>query len=426
MADISTHRLRLHSHAGGAAPAAPRWTSLLVHVARGLWIALVIAVCVKSVVDPLRHTVYPVFVNGGHNWIAGTPLHYSNEYVYGPLFAVMFVPLAMLPVWLGSMIWSVSCIACLVYALRVFTRDVLPKDWPAWARDVVSIVTFCGSLRSVWCGQSNSLILACVLLACAAIAKRQWWRAAFLLAVPVHMKVWGLVAVALFGAVWPKKLMLRLAVAVVAIGLVPFAFGAPSRVAGYYADWTRSIVNRQGEVERWPGYRDAWTVWEQFGAVDKLSYFKLQAGLGLAVLAWCLWQSRGANSDAQLATYVAAMWTVWQLFVGPGSERPTYIIAAPFLAWGVVTCFLEKRLRLWSSIAVAMTVLLGAGGIERLLLSISPSALAIQPLGIAVFGLWLVAYAHNARRWPTTDLERDNKPPHRTTRETARLAVPSS
>ncbi len=363
----------------------------LVHVARGAWIVLAVTLCIKAAVAPMNHSVFPVFVDGGHDWLAGESM-YRGGFYYGPAYALAMAPFAMLPYSVSEALWGVLGIACLVHALHVFWRDVLPQTWPASAKHVISLLTFAGSLRSIWCGQNNGLIIAAALLGAAAVVKQRWWRAAFLFAAPIHIKVWPAVVAALFAVEWPRKLMVRLTIATAAIGLIPFAFASSTIVAGYYSQWYERLAQRQAGGARWDGYRDAWTIWEQFAPVNKTGFLALQASAGLAVLAWCLWQQRRKLPTAQLAACTVAIWASWQLLFGPGSERPTYIILAPMTAWAVVKAFMDGRGRTLAIAATAMTSLLGAGGIERLFLNVTPTALAMQPLGVVVFIAWLVAY----------------------------------
>jgi hypothetical protein len=145
---------------------------------------------------------------------------------------------------------------------------------------------------------------------------------------------------------------------------------------------------------RFTGYRDAWTIWELFHTpVDPRAYFALQAAAGLATLAWSLWLRRGNRPAAEIVTYTLAMWSVWQLLFGPGSERLTYLIVAPFAAWALICSFLERR-HLWLSTAAFVTLFfLGSGNAERILMRFIPAAIALQPIGLILFAAWLMRHA---------------------------------
>lgn len=397
------------------------------------WIVLVVAASVKSIVEPRLHTVYTTFSGAARDWWSGHSLYVGREFFYSPSFAVAMSPLALLPDWLGGVVWT--CLSCglLFYALRVFYREVLPASaWPAAAEGQFLILVLIGTVRSVWSGQSNALLVAMVLLAAAAIVRGRWWRGALWLAAPIHIKLWPVVAAVLFAAQSPRKLVGRLILCVAGLGMLPFIVGTPAAVAERYASWYRCLAGRQTGGGRYPGYRDAWTIWEQIHpAVDARAYMMLQLSGGLAVLTWCIWQKRRGLPARQLATYTIAAWSVWQLLLGPGTERLTYNLIAPALAWAVLTCFYTPRKsarhqRLqhalvrpsfwqcaWITTAFTTTYLLGVGGVERILIKLAPAATALEPLGVLVFAAWLVQHAATAEPWstePATDLSSEPIP----------------
>ncbi|MEE9603839.1 MAG: hypothetical protein V3V75_11070, partial [Thermoguttaceae bacterium] len=153
---------------------------------------------------------------------------------------------------------------------------------------------------------------------------------------------------------------------------------------------------------RWGGYRDAWTIWENlFPPANADVYLALQLATPLAVLGWCLWQKRRTSSDGELLMLILSMWVCWQLLLGPGSERLTYIIVAPAVSWAVLVSYAEKRGRLASSIAWLMCGLLGTGGVERALLPYYSAAPVILPLGVVLLVAWLIWY----QRGPALDVK---------------------
>ena len=280
-------------------------------------------------------------------------------------------PFAVWPNWFGGVLWNLASVGLLVWSLRVFFRDVLagkaddgsncqdaeiakrqknnhicatsacaslapspsplaPPLLPPGAEGWFHLLVLLGTARSVWSGQSNAILVALVLLAAAAIVRGRWWRAALLLAAPVYIKIWPIVVVGLFCVQWPKRLVLRVAICGLALGLIPLLTKPAATVVASYVDWHDCLVNRQATQFRFTGYRDAWTIWEQFQSpVDKRAYLVLQLAGGLATLGWCVWQCRRGRSTRQLAIYTIAAWSVWQLLFGPGTERLTYNLIAP-------------------------------------------------------------------------------------------------
>ena len=373
------------------------------------WIVLMAAVAGKSIVEPLQHTVYTTFSDTSRNWWSGVSLYqywqYSHEipreYYYSPTFAVAISPLAIWPEWLGGLWWGVGSAVLLLVALRLFYRDVLPSGrWPAAHEGKFLLLALVGSLRSFWSGQSNALIVALVLLGAVAIVRGRWWRGAWCLALPVHIKVWPFALAGLLGAQWPRRFVPRFALVVVALGLIPFLTKPAATVAEQYKEWFESLCTRQTGVVRYAGYRDAWTIWEAVSSpVNPRAFLALQAAGALAVLGWCFTRGRQGATPQQRLVWTIAAWSSWQLLLGPGTERLTYILIAPVLAWGLVASYAARRGRFWITLAFSATYIFDFGRLEHFLAGISPLALAVQPCGVLIFVGWLLRYGGRPEIW---------------------------
>jgi hypothetical protein len=379
-----------------------------------LWACLAVAVCVKTAWLGNQHSVYPQVAASSHHWWCDKSLYadyrqteHIDGYRYSPTFAVAFTPLAYLPGRLAMMIWMVASIALLVWALHVLVRDVLPGNWPPQRESVFSVLTLVGSAVGIWSGQSNALVAALLLLAMAKIVRQRWWATSILLAVPVFIKIWPLAFVLLLLVFWPRQLTWRLAVVGTLLALAPFLTRPPSTVVWQYQEWYAAVTGPF--QDRWGGYRDAWTIWEQLSSVNHHAYMAIQLAGGLCVVAWCCWQYRrvtlsreklgrcccgdsgSANeSPNRLLILIFSIWVSWQLFLGPGTEQLTYGIIAPAASWAVIVSFIERRARWLTLTAWAMLALLPSGDVERAVLQISTAGVILPPLGVVLFASWLI------------------------------------
>ncbi len=368
-----------------------------------LWAMFFVVFSVKTLVDPVKASVYPAFSGGSHDWWADQPLYGNLGFYYSPTFAVLVTPFAIWPDAIGGILWVGVSMLLLAYASVVFVRDLAtaePDRWSPQLEAAFSALVGVGCLRGLWSAQSNALLLALVMLAASSVLRGRWWLAAGLLAIPVYIKVWPLAVAGLLICQWPRKLGGRFAVAMIALGLIPFLTKSPAAVVEYYCSWLNCLAERQADGVRWGGYRDAWTIWEQFRSpVDRHGYQLLQLSAGLATLAWCLWQRWQGRSTRQLLIYTIAAWSAWQLLFGPGTERLTYGLVAPAMSWGIVSCYQQRKVpgMLWAGYFVASTFalvyLIGAGHLERWLLPYTTLVMALEPLGIALFAAWLVWFA---------------------------------
>ena len=249
-----------------------------------LWIAFAVALCVRTLVFTRNHSVYPVYVAGTNQWWADKPLHafipeVCEIYRYSPTFAILFTPLAKLPLGLGGTLWGLLTVGALFAARSAMIRDLLPYEWSSRQMAGFLGLALTGSAVGIWAGQSNSLLVALVIFACAGIVHRRWWTAAALLGLAVFIKLWPLAVVLLLASCWPKQLSWRFAIVALALALVPFLTRPPSTVVWQYRQWWNSLTGPQ--QNRWGGFRDAWTIWEIFlaaGLEDRLSRFTTRHG----------------------------------------------------------------------------------------------------------------------------------------------------
>jgi hypothetical protein len=118
----------------------------------------------------------------------------------------------------------------------------------------------------------------------------------------------------------------------------------------------------------------------------------LQLAGAIAVLISVLWLNRAAGDERSKLVLVLSAWAVWQLLLGPGTERPTYAIVAPLVAWAVLDSVKTRKGRVLAVAAWVMTAPLAIGGLERGLGAVFPAASLAAPAGALLFGVWLMIY----------------------------------
>ncbi len=382
--------------------AAQRHERSLAGPVRGLWVLLAVVLSVKAILLPTRHTTYPCFEAGSRCWWAEKNMYDFHEcgyeYRYSPTFAVAFSPLAAFPTAMGGVLWGLLNVGLLWWALREFTGSLAPGIGGRNMELVFVLLALLGSIRGFWSAQSNTLVIAFVMAGAAALARRELWKAAFLLAIPVFIKVWPLAVVMLLAACWPRQLLWRCTAAHAALSALPFLTRPPGVVLWQYHNWY-SAVTRQIHVRH--DYRDVWTLWEWLAPpVSPQGYLALQLVSASAVLGLCLWQQRRAPTLQHALTFVLGIWTAWQLALGPGTERNTFCLIAPLTAWGLLASWRDHSetwpRRLLMLGGFGLIALFTFGIFERKLVDRFPGAIAALPIGVLMFSLWLILHA---RRW---------------------------
>lgn len=366
-----------------------------------IWAVLAISLCVKTYLQPVTHTVYPVFVAGSQSWRADRNLYVRSvyEYEYSPPFAAAFVPFTYFAIWSGGILWSLLNVGLLYWSLRALIRDVFPDKWSGRQQLVFSILVVAASARGFWSAQSNMLVFALIALAASAIARRRWWAASFLLTIPVYIKVWPLAAAMLLMACWPRQLIGRFVAAMAAIATLPFLTKPASIVVWQYRNYFEALT---GAMQLRELYRDVWMLWEIVcPPVIPHAYLLLQLGMAVAALTMCLWQVQHAPSERHVLTSILGFWVAWQLTFGPGVERNTFCLIAPMTSWGLITSF-SSRDGLFSKMLIAssfgVTTLLSFGAVERSIEPYFPAILAAVPVSVMLFATWLVLHVRREAR----------------------------
>ena len=210
----------------------------------GLWLILGI---VSALAKMHAHNNFLIFRGVfWHVW-NGTPLYtaYPEEYWdvnhYGPFFSLVFAPFAVVPEWLGLILWCVSLSLFLYVAIR---RSNLTN------RQQIFILWFCAHelLTALFMQQFNVAIAAIIVLAFFLIEKERDAEAAFFIVVGTLVKLYGIVGLAFF---FFSKHKMRFVVALVVWGTVLFALpmliSSPEYIIGQYHDWFVCLTEKNGE-----------------------------------------------------------------------------------------------------------------------------------------------------------------------------------
>ena len=374
-----------------------------------VWLVLALAAGVRTLSRPASHTVFPIFVAGAERYWADQPLYDEQPgldyFRYPPAFAVAITPLSRLGLRLGGTLWAWLSCAVLLVGLWRFLRDVLPPAWSEQRSAVFLVLGALGALPGIWNGQSNALVVGLLLLGAVEVVRQNWWRAAFLLAPAVAIKLTPIVPALLLCALWPRRLAPRLLIVLVLLALVPFLTRPPEIVLQHYRDWLGQLTHLSGK--RWGGFRDAWTVWEvvrhpfiEDGAAfplaehfDSAPYRALQVLTGAATLAWCLWLSRTGSSPRRLVNLTLAMGCAWLMLFGPAVEHATYVFLAAPLSWALLERAAWPRGRWLAWAAFVLVMVFGWGSLTRPFVATLPVVLLALPIGTALFIVWLIGYA---------------------------------
>ena len=162
----------------------------------------------------------------------------GNYFLYGPLFAVLMTPLAVLPFQLGRLVWMLLITFVPYWSIRKTSFSIRQQLFILWFTAAEAALCILDS-------ESNSLILACLIFSYYLIDKEKDQWAALLMALGAATKLFGIVGLA-FLPFSRHKLKLCgwvMVWLVLLLGLPMIVFG-PEYVWGQYHEWYNVLVHK--------------------------------------------------------------------------------------------------------------------------------------------------------------------------------------
>lgn len=210
----------------------------------GLWLLLGI---LAAVMKMHSHNNFLIFRGVfWHTWrqlplYASYPAEYWDVNHYGPLFSLVFAPFAVVPEWVGMVMWCVALSLFLYIAIRCSTLTKYQQLFALW---------FCAHelLTALYMQQFNIAIAGIIVLAFFLIEKERDTEAAFFIILGTLVKLYGIVGLAFF---FFSKHKIRFVLSLIGWGVVFFAvpmlISSPEYIIGQYQEWITCLTEKNGE-----------------------------------------------------------------------------------------------------------------------------------------------------------------------------------
>jgi hypothetical protein len=269
----------------------------------------------------LHYNNYSIFKHSYFHLLEGSSLyrHYPDEYYdlykYSPTFSLFFGTMAWMPDLAGLLVWNLLNALLLILAIKLLQG--LSNKYKIWILFFV-IFEMVGSLQNE---QSNSLMAGFIILAFALLEKRKYGWASFLIVFSVFIKLFGIVAFALY-IFYPKKSRL---LSYTAIWFVLF-LAAPLLVTGFsdliyqYQEWGVMLSNDHSESLGISIFGIMQT-WFHLG-ISK--YYILVAGIILFLIPMFMFNK---HEDLEFRLKALASILIWVIIFNHKAESPTFVIA---------------------------------------------------------------------------------------------------
>ncbi|RLD68882.1 MAG: DUF2029 domain-containing protein [Bacteroidetes bacterium] len=166
------------------------------------------------------------------------PEEHWDLYKYSPAFALLFAPLALLPVYLGLILWNILNTLVLFFAIKNIPN--IANRYKIFMFFIVAIEM----MTSVQNAQSNSLIAGLFIFSFIFMEKKNFFVAALFITLTVYIKLFGLVAFSLF-LFYPKRLKFisYSALWMALFAILPLIIIPYSQLTFLYNSWAHLLVN---------------------------------------------------------------------------------------------------------------------------------------------------------------------------------------
>lgn len=169
-------------------------------------------------------------------------LEYPQEYFdanhYGPVFAVLIAPFALLPDFIGVVLWCLLNAWILYYAISKLNSDEKKKQ-------IVYLITAVEMMTSIHNVQFNPMLTALLILAFIYTEKGKDVWATLCIAAGFMIKLYGIAGLLFFLFSKNKKTFVVSFIGwIIFLYVLPMIFSSPEFVQQSYIDWFHSLVDK--------------------------------------------------------------------------------------------------------------------------------------------------------------------------------------
>lgn len=262
------------------------------------------------------------------------PEQYFDKNHYGPLFAILIAPFAVLPNYIGAFLWGMVNIGILYYAVGKLSISL-------WGKNIILLISLIETLTSIQNLQFNPMLCSWILLSFISIKNNNLSLAAFLIVAGTFIKLYGIVGLpfVFFTKDYPK-IFAYLILWVIILFCLPMFISSPEFVFQSYKDWFNILIEKNAENINSYLNENMQDI-SVMGLIKRISgfyhianfYFIVPAGILMLLPLYRF--SKWSNTHFQF-TYLAQL-LIGVVIFSTSAESPTYVIAVVgFSIWYVL------------------------------------------------------------------------------------------
>lgn len=249
------------------------------------------------------------------------PEQYLDHNHYGPIFSLFIAPFALLPDFLGVILWSLCSAGVLLWAIFQLPLSKDKINLILW----ICVHEFFTSLLGL---QFNPIMTAMIILSYVNIRKEKDFWSAFFIVLGTFIKLYGVVGLAFFFFSKNKKKFIgSLVLWAVILFVLPMFISSPEFILNSYQEWFARLVVKNQANAGLHSMQDI-SVMGMFRRILGDASLSNLPFLGIGVVLFGLPYLRIKKfTDDNFQLLLLASVLVFTVIFSSGSESPTYIIA---------------------------------------------------------------------------------------------------
>ena len=301
-----------------------------------LWFIITIVSVIKQLLSA-NYNNYKIFKGVYFHTINKLPLYneYPLEYFdhnhYGPVFSLIIAPFAILPDYIGMVLWGIFNAAILVWAITQLPLKQIQITAILW----ICLHEFLTTLLGL---QFNPIMTAIIILSFVYIDKEKVFWAAMFIVLGVFVKLYGIVGLAFFFFTKDKiKFIASLIFWSVVLFVLPMFISSPEYILHTYIEWFDRLVVKNAENTGLNSYQDICLMGMVRRIMQDSTISNLPFLLGGILLFGLQYLRIKEYKEKGFRLMMLASVLIFTVIFSTGSESPTYIIAFVGVAiWFVI------------------------------------------------------------------------------------------
>ncbi|MGD9153661.1 MAG: glycosyltransferase family 87 protein [Gammaproteobacteria bacterium] len=325
-----------------------------------IWLIPLALGCIYTAHHHFLQGVSRIYYAAAWRWIHHQSLYdFQNlgwGFVYAPSSAILYIPIAILPLKISEITWRILSIGLLVLGVYKLSKlENAAQQFKCFF--IVTLVSAWTMLTVVRDGQMHLILTGIIMLGLAAIANKYFWQAAILITLSIALKPTAIVMYLLVLILYPQVRYKLLFASLILILLLLFTQNFSYVIQQHHAFLYSLKASIKGGVTS--------TQWAQlFGAIHFYAGYLIPTNIQRAIriifaiitLLIC-YAAKKKMSTKQTVWYIYAIGITYLMLFNVRTENNNYIMLAPAIGF-MLHNFLTQKKYLLSLLCVIMTLLL--------------------------------------------------------------------